>query len=357
MSLLWMEHEPEFLQLVDAAYACCQKEQAAYFSTLPKHVQRIIYRDTRYNIDFLYTAYVLNDDKIMKDYACWLLRLMKAVLKNNLPEKTEDYVFRHFEHIRQAIRAVIPAEKQEALFALIDCAQASIREESAAPDTGAMPPSPYEAEIAQYMISLLQKDTRRALYLIQQFLEKGIPLNDIYVEILAESMHRVGDLWHTAQISVAEEHYCTSVTQMAMSQMYPQLFSSERKHRRIVCACPGTELHEMGSRMVADLFENDGWDSTYLGAAVPPDAMLHTIQEQSPDLVALSVTMPQHLMTCRDLVSAIREKFPSLKIAVGGKAFQSTHDIWKQWPVDLYTADARQLLREANQLLFAEHLS
>lgn len=217
--------------------------------------------------------------------------------------------------------------------------------------------SPYEAEIEQYMNSLLREDTRQALYLIQQFLEKGIPLNDIYVEILAESMHRVGDLWHTARISVAEEHYCTSVTQMAMSQMYPQLFSSERKNRRILCACPGTELHEMGSRMVADLFENDGWDSTYLGAAVPVDAMLQSIGEQTPDLVALSVTMPQHLMTCRDLVDAIRAAFPTLKIAVGGKAFRSTHDIWNQWPVDLYTTDARQLLTEANRLLPSKHLS
>lgn len=132
MSLLWMEHEPEFLHLVDTAFDHCQKEQAAYFDALPKHVQRIIYRDTRYNIDFLYTAYVLNDDKIMKDYASWLLRLMKSVLKDNLPEKTEDYVFRHFEHIRQAISEVIPAEKQAALFALIDCAQAGIREGDAA---------------------------------------------------------------------------------------------------------------------------------------------------------------------------------------------------------------------------------
>ena len=56
--------------------------------------------------------------------------------------------------------------------------------------------------------------------------------------------------------------------------MYPLLFSQERKDRTILCACPGTELHEMGSRMVADLFENNGWDSIYLGAAVPEDALL-----------------------------------------------------------------------------------
>ena len=175
----------------------------------------------------------------------------------------------------------------------------------------------------------------------------------LWMEHEPEFLHLVDTAFDHCQ----KEHYCTSVTQMAMSQMYPQLFSSERKNRRILCACPGTELHEMGSRMVADLFENDGWDSTYLGAAVPVDAMLQSIGEQTPDLVALSVTMPQHLMTCRDLVDAIRAAFPTLKIAVGGKAFQSTHDIWNQWPVDLYTTDTRQLLTEANRLLPSKHLS
>lgn len=44
--------------------------------------------------------------------------------------------------------------------------------------------------------------------------------------------------------------------------------------------------------MVADLFENDGWDGIFLGAAVPEDSMLEAIRSDKPDLVALSVTMP-----------------------------------------------------------------
>lgn len=59
----------------------------------------------------------------------------------------------------------------------------------------------------------------------------------------------------TAKITVDAEHYCTSVTQMAMAQMYPVLFANERKNKTLLCACPGTELYEMGARMVADLFE------------------------------------------------------------------------------------------------------
>lgn len=101
-------------------------------------------------------------------------------------------------------------------------------------------------------------------------------------------------------------------------------------------------------------FGNDGWDSIYLGAAVPEDAMLDAIRTSNPDLIALSVTMPQHLLDCRDLISSIRKEFPNAVIAVGGNAFNSTHEIWKKWPVDIYTKDARDLLTRANSL-FGRH--
>ncbi len=348
MSLLWMDYETDFQSLTDTAFQYEQNGNPEYFSSLSKRVHQIIYRDTRYNIDFLYTSYLLGDDKIMEDYAVWLYKLMDSVLKDKTPAESADYVINHLAYIRKAVTATIPAEKQPRLIELLDLAQncicACVKDQ---PDTGSGP-SRYEEQIRQYMEALFSKNTRKTLYLIQQFTESGIPVNDVYVEILAESMRRVGELWHTAQITVDAEHYCTSVTQMAMTQMYPLLFSSERKNRTLLCACPGTELHEMGARMVADIFENDGWDSIYLGAAVPEDAMLEAIRSNQPDLIALSVTMPQHLLVCRDLVNAIRREFPESRIAVGGKAFRSTHQIWKQWSIDFYAEDARELLQNVN---------
>ena len=105
----------------------------------------------------------------------------------------------------------------------------------------------------------------------------------------------------------------------------------------------------MAARMVADVFENDGWDSIYLGAAVPKECLLSSIRDVQPDLVALSVTMPQYLIDCEALVRAVREEFPDMPIGVGGRAFESTHDIWKQWPIDIYATDAHEFLRIANE--------
>ena len=68
---------------------------------------------------------------------------------------------------------------------------------------------------------MLQADTKEAMALITEYAKTGIPLSDICVDIVAEAMRRVGDLWHSHQISVDMEHYCTSITQMSLSSFIP----------------------------------------------------------------------------------------------------------------------------------------
>lgn len=348
MGLLWVDYEMEFQNLVETAYRCQVESEPSYFSSLSKRVQQIIYRDTRYNVDFLYTAYVLHDSKIIEKYGIWLYELMSSILK--LPaEKMKKYVIGHLGYIRQAIPMVVSQEKQQGLDELLAKTQEAIRSyEGESEEKAAV--SSYEHEIELYMQSLFDKKMRRSMYLIQRFLADGIPVNDIYIKILAESMRRVGELWHHAKIGVDLEHYCTSVTQMAMTQLYPVIFETKRKDKTLLCACPGRELHEMGARMLTDVFENAGWDSVYLGAAVPVDALMASIEENQPDLVAFSVTMPQHLIDCQQIVEEVHKKYPKLPIAVGGRAFESTKDIWKKWPVNFYGENAISLLQQVDSL-------
>ena len=351
MSLLWMEYEAEFEHLVEASFARESQDKDEYFRSLSEGVKKIIYRDTRYNIDYLYTAYVLGDEKIMNTYAVWLYELMAGIFKDRFTkEQTKEYVIFHLDEIRKTIPDVVSPEKHQKLQELIENAERCIRDYNPDEETGKKEASRYEKEIGEYMSCLLKKDTRQAIGMIRKFVDQGIPLDDIYVDILSESMKRVGDLWHTAEITVDTEHYCTSVTQMAMAQMYDILFDTEKKDKTVLSVCPGMELHEMGARIIADVFENHGWDSIFLGAAVPVEYIMESVRENQPDLVTLSVSMPQHLMDCEKAVNEIKNEFPEIKIAVGGKAFESTNDIWKKWPVDIYSKDARELLARANSL-------
>ena len=75
--------------------------------------------------------------------------------------------------------------------------------------------------------------------------------------------------------------------------------------------------------------------------------MANAGRDQAPALVADSVTMPQHLPLCRDAVQRLRTTSPHVRIAVGGHAFEET-EIWKNWDVDIYTKDAKELVAWAD---------
>ncbi|HKK33261.1 MAG TPA: B12-binding domain-containing protein, partial [Desulfomicrobiaceae bacterium] len=111
-----------------------------------------------------------------------------------------------------------------------------------------------------YLELVLNQNRQDALDMIMDLVDKGTSIKSIYLDIFQPAMHLVGELWQHDRISVAQEHYCTGVTQFIISQLYPYLFREHDRDRTMAGCCVSGELHEMGIRMVCDFFEMDGWD-------------------------------------------------------------------------------------------------
>ncbi len=350
MSLLLMDQNPEFQKLTNEIYERQLAGDRLLQGELNSRAKQKMYQDVQYNVDFLCTALLLGDDKIFARYARWLFQLLSSLMTYCTRERLRDIMIEHYQFIRDCMADTVPPNRQPALHRILDCAIDATAAECSHSSQIPTDAGKYEKEVKQYLDCLLQSNTRKAVTMISKYLSEGIPISDIYVEIVAVAMQNVGDLWQRHLISVDTEHYCTSVTQMALSQLYPLIFEQDRKGKTVLVACVGSELHEIGARMVADLFEYNGWDSLYLGAAVPVEALIASVAEQKPCLVALSVTMPQHLPLCREAVDSLRRLYPQVKIAVGGHAFAGT-EVWKNWDVDIYTKDATELVRWADKTL------
>lgn len=350
MGLLLTDQTPEFGRLIDEIYTRQLEEDREVSKKLDARARQKMYQDVKYNVDFLYTSMCLEDDSIFTKYAIWVYQLLSHLMTYCTREELRDSMIVHYELMRTVIEHTISEEKKPKLHRMLDCAIKATKEECADNSEGRADSGVYAQEIKQYMDCLLHADSKGAMRLAAGYVKDGIPLSDLCVDIIAEAMRQVGDLWHRHIISVDMEHYCTSITQMALSQFYPLIFSQERKGKSIVVACVGSELHEMGARMVADLFEYDGWDSIYLGAAVPVEALETAVSEHGTCMAALSVTMPQHLPLCREAVRRLRHRYPDMKIAVGGNAFADT-EIWKDWGADICTKDARELVQWADEVL------
>ncbi|KAF0091475.1 MAG: cobalamin B12-binding domain-containing protein [Fusobacteria bacterium] len=312
------------------------------------HRKKLMYEDILINLSYLDTAIEFEDSKIFGDYAIWIYQLLCYIMKDLSRDRIKDQMIMHYQILNDSLSNVLlEAEAKKADQYIKDAIELTKKEAIMFNESNKFQLSKYIDVNKKYLDYLLNYDTQGAYKFVESLIKTGYTLEEIYIDILQEVMHEVGNLWQRQEISVDKEHYCTSTTQVILSQFYPLIFSSAKKGAKILTCTVGSELHEMGARMISDLFEFYGWDSIYLGAAVPNEFVLKAIEENKPDLIALSVTMPQHLTICHDLVKAIKAKNINSKIAVGGRGFNSSAELWKKWEVDISTDNALELVQWA----------
>lgn len=205
---------------------------------------------------------------------------------------------------------------------------------------------------AAYLRALRDGDRREAFRVTDAARNAGVPLGTIYMEVLQPALREIGHLWQRNEITVADEHLATAITQSTMARLFEQTFSwREGWAPVLLAACADVERHEVGLRMLCDLLECEGWNTTYLGATVPVDSLAAMVVARRPDVVALSVALPPHLPRLREMIRVVRETTrdaPPL-IIVGGRPFLEAPELATRIGADLTAPDAAtavELLRK-----------
>lgn len=217
--------------------------------------------------------------------------------------------------------------------------------------------SPREPLARATLTALLRADRRTAVEIVNDSVRDGVTIRELYLDVFQPVQREIGRLWQNNEISVAEEHYCTASTQAMMAQFYPQILATPRVGRKVVVACVGNELHEIGTRMVADFFEMEGWDGVYIGANTPATALLDLVCRERPQLVALGITMTYHLGTAANVIERLRsdERCRNVRIIAGGYVFQQHPALWRSLGVDGCASDAAGAVVLGNRLVDESH--
>ena len=283
---------------------------------------------------------------LLNDYVHWVTRL---------PESVSPY-FCEISHFLDALISVVEAEfPQEVANVVqhyIDTARNSLLV-----DRPAEPPARVCPPLAQlqhnYLTSLLATHRTDALNMVMKAIQSGVEIESIYLDVIQPAQHELGRLWQTGQISVAQEHYCTAATQFVMSQLQPWFLKTTSADQTLVATCVGDELHEVGLRIVADLFEVSGWNTIYLGANVPPESIAETLASSRAQILAISCTMTQHLFGMADVIRIVRSHpgCEQVKILAGGYPFNIDPYLWKRVGADAAALDGKDAIYVANRLI------
>ncbi len=305
-------------------------------------------RDVKHHLVYLKEAISAESPQMFINYTIWLkdlfsgldfpdsvlpvtLECMRDVLTERLPE---DMSAKTSEYIEAALRKYFEPSRKETPYILKE--------------------NPHGELAAKYLGCLLKGNRREAEKVIFDAVESGAPVQDIYLHVFQASQYEIGRLWHSGEVSVAQEHYCSAVTERIMSQLYPEIFSTRRIGRTYVGGCVGGELHQIGARMVADFFEADGWDTVYLGANAPASGIIEAAGRNKADILGISCTMSFHRSAVEKLVNELRgsRTIPkNLKIIVGGYMFLKHPDFYKEIGADGTASNAAEALETAKSLV------
>lgn len=212
---------------------------------------------------------------------------------------------------------------------------------------------PHAGIIAEYLVALLEGERMRACRVIGDAAAAGLSVRDIYTDVLTPALREIGRMWLLGDVTVAEEHFATATTLTAMSQLLLGAPGRERNGRTMIAATVEGNTHEVGVRMVADLFELEGWRSIYLGASVPAVDLRSAVIDFGAELVALSAAIPTQLQTLADTISVLRhsDHHTPPKIIVGGCGLTGISDVWERLGADGYASDPEHALRVGSALV------
>jgi methanogenic corrinoid protein MtbC1 len=96
--------------------------------------------------------------------------------------------------------------------------------------------------------------------------------------------------------------------------------------KKCVVTCIDKEFHEIGAKMVSNVFELEGWKTYYLGASVPTKEIVKFVKQIDPEIIALSWSLYLNLGRFLEVVDHLTRFFPTKKIIVGGQALAENPD-------------------------------
>jgi methanogenic corrinoid protein MtbC1 len=118
----------------------------------------------------------------------------------------------------------------------------------------------------------VRADEAAAWQQVQDQLAYGTEPEELYLEILAPTMHAIGDAWAGGELDVGEEHQASTVMQRLLGRLGPLFATRGRKRGTIVIGAPPRDRHSLPLALLADPLRGRHFEVVDLGADVPVDA-------------------------------------------------------------------------------------
>jgi excisionase family DNA binding protein len=190
---------------------------------------------------------------------------------------------------------------------------------------------------------MLAGDVAGSWQIIEAAIAAGQEPPDIYVDLVAPTLHAVGASWASGDIGIEQEHLASSVAAALIGRLGPRFARRGRKKGVVITAMPSGERHGLGVAMLADILTRDGYEVRNLGPDTPAPSLVRAVREADRlAAVLVSVVDEGRRPAARRLLTATRRERPEVPLIAGGYAVPD-RETAAELGADGWAADPREV--------------
>ncbi|MCC6579991.1 MAG: cobalamin-dependent protein [Phycisphaeraceae bacterium] len=188
-----------------------------------------------------------------------------------------------------------------------------------------------------------QRDTARQI--VDELLQADCPAPSILGKLFWPTLDQVQKLYRHDQMSMLSFNFATRLMRNLVDQMQLRLERRESRGKSVLVVCGPEESEELGTQMVADLLEADGYDVFFAGGGIANDEIVSYIGQLNINTLLVFGAVPSTVPFTRLLIDQLHEigAAPKLQVVVGGGVFNRADglaeeigaDLWAQSPEDV----------------------
>jgi DNA-binding transcriptional MerR regulator len=148
-------------------------------------------------------------------------------------------------------------------------------------------------------------------------------------DVVLPSLRELGERWTRGEVSVAQEHFASSLIRGRLMGIARDWGSGNGKVA--VLACPPGESHELGLIVFGIELSRYGWRVIYLGADTPVATLAETAKATNPAIIVMAVTDAER---ARAHASELRSLATEVPLAVGGWVTPEDGRLLDAWVLD-----------------------
>jgi methanogenic corrinoid protein MtbC1 len=207
----------------------------------------------------------------------------------------------------------------------------------------------------QFAAAALTDELRALLDRVDALLASGVPVETVYLDLLAPAARRLGTWWENDAcdfFDVTMGLWRLQEVLQALSAFAPWSAPLAGSARRALFAPAPGEQHGFGAALVEEFFRRAGWQ-TWSTPAVDAVELEALVSARGYDVIGLTVSVESHLAPLPATIAGLRRasRNPDIIVMVGGRVFVADPGLAARVGADATAADAAAAVAVAEQLL------